>query len=381
MSGESHLLTMRRPLALVISLLMASLALTGCLGSDEFGFSANDLTAPELATASIELEDVPEADMMYIGMEYALSWKVSEVNQCHTAAVKIFLENKGLGDIFVDSISWTWADGGSFERDVAVTVSPGEEAMVGKLLFTSQEAGEQTYSVGVGMLASNLMGTRWYDHGIIETDEHEIDVIPLGTAVEYNVTSNPRSVYDDINSLVDFETVDSAVDMIINEHPGEYSIIQVVAAYEWVEGNIEYVLDVGDHWQSAEETLLQGYGDCEDQAILLASIVTALGGTARVNIMEQHAFPTVYVGDDNGTLEGVRACLSSYYDADVEVCFLEDGYGYWMVIDTNGIPYAGGLPPLSVSTEDGWGFLETDYLYPIDVTGEPSPDGISLFGL
>ena len=381
MSGEPYLLTMRRPLALLISLLMVSIALTGCLGSDEFGFSVNDLTAPELATALIELEDVPETDVMYIGMEYALSWTVSEVNQGHTAVVKVFVENQGLGDIFVDSISWAWKDGEGFERDVAITVSPGEEAMVGKLLFTSRVAGERTYSIGVGMLASNLMGTRWYDHGVIETDEHEIDVIPLGTAVEYNVTSNPRSVYDDINALVDFETVDPVVETIINEHPGEYSIIQVLAAYEWVEGNIEYVLDVGDYWQSAEETLLRGYGDCEDQAILLASIVTALGGTARVNIMEQHAFATVYVGGDNGTLEGVRASLSSFYEAEAEVCFLEDGYGYWMVIDTNGIPYAGGLPPLSVSTEDGWGFLETEYLYPIDVTGVPSPDGISFFGL
>ena len=49
------------------------------------------------------------------------------------------------------------------------------------------------------------------------------------------------------------------------------SITQIT---EWVNSNIEYEKDaIGSSWQSPEETLKRGFGDCEDIAILLINII------------------------------------------------------------------------------------------------------------
>ncbi len=44
------------------------------------------------------------------------------------------------------------------------------------------------------------------------------------------------------------------------------------ALYDWVCRNIDYRRDVGEFWQTPPETL-RGYGDCEDCAILLTSLI------------------------------------------------------------------------------------------------------------
>lgn len=54
------------------------------------------------------------------------------------------------------------------------------------------------------------------------------------------------------------------------------------AAERWVHLNISYVSDSeahgwGDYWQTPYETLRLGTGDCEDTAVLFASICGALG--------------------------------------------------------------------------------------------------------
>jgi hypothetical protein len=46
----------------------------------------------------------------------------------------------------------------------------------------------------------------------------------------------------------------------------------------WVWRNVRYVVDVEQHTQTAEETLIKRTGDCEDQAILLKDICEELLG-------------------------------------------------------------------------------------------------------
>ncbi len=48
------------------------------------------------------------------------------------------------------------------------------------------------------------------------------------------------------------------------------------ALYDFVCRNIDYRRDVGEFWQTPPETL-RGYGDCEDVAILLTSLIRAGG--------------------------------------------------------------------------------------------------------
>ncbi len=66
---------------------------------------------------------------------------------------------------------------------------------------------------------------------------------------------------------------DSSVQKVASENKG------AKALYEWVGRNIRYesdekVWDTGDYWQLPNTTIRLGTGDCEDQAILLASLLS-----------------------------------------------------------------------------------------------------------
>ena len=69
---------------------------------------------------------------------------------------------------------------------------------------------------------------------------------------------------------------------------------------DWVAGNIEYMSDeeqrgVDDYWQTSEETLSLGTGDCEDFAILLCSLLRAYG------IDAEQVYVTLGVDDERYT--------------------------------------------------------------------------------
>jgi hypothetical protein len=115
----------------------------------------------------------------------------------------------------------------------------------------------------------------------------------------------------------------------------------------------------------------------------MASIIGALGGSSRVNVIEEHAFPTVFVASSYSDLMKVKSALASYYGVDnatFKMSYLTDQYGYWLVIDTTGFPYAGGIPAQSepTGTNGNWTVLSS-FIHSIDATGVPSPTGV--FGL
>jgi len=132
-------------------------------------------------------------------------------------------------------------------------------------------------------------------------------------------------------------------------------------------------VDEDNHWQSPSETIALGSGDCEDHSLLLASLITELGGTCRVNLIAGHAFPTVYVGNESAIGEVVEA-IQAYYGNPVPVHYTVDDLGYWMVIDTNGLPYVGGHPAASSPAGGAggvdWNFDDGDWIKLLDVTGE-----------
>ena len=101
---------------------------------------------------------------------------------------------------------------------------------------------------------------------------------------------------------------------------------------------------------------------------------------ARVNLIEDHAFPTVFVASTYADLLKVRASLASYYGLDASVfrmAYLQDSNGYWLVIDPTGFPYAGGLPAQSepTSTSGSWTLLSS-YLIALDATGQTYSRGL-----
>jgi len=104
---------------------------------------------------------------------------------------------------------------------------------------------------------------------------------------------------------------------IAAEHPGSYSIDQVCAIADYV-GRWRYVSDPKgfEYVNYANESIrvgkIRGYsgiGDCDDRAVLLASLIESIGGTTRIisacNNETCHAYPEVYIGTSYGDLSNV----------------------------------------------------------------------------
>ena len=132
---------------------------------------------------------------------------------------------------------------------------------------------------------------------------------------------------------------------VARSYPGAYNIYQVCALFDMVKEKIEYVSDPrgNDVWEPANVTLKIGAGDCEDQAILLSSMIEAVGGTTGVYLTNNHAFAAVYIGNGTGATEAAVKGIRAYY-GNVDVNYLTDEYGSWLMLDPTSSLYAGGLP-------------------------------------
>jgi len=93
----------------------------------------------------------------------------------------------------------------------------------------------------------------------------------------------PRAVHDEVAKLFitpNDPVIKAKVKEILSSKP--FWISDWKALRDWVGNNIEYEYDSVSHgykeyWQLPRETLMRGKGDCEDQAILLASMLRACG--------------------------------------------------------------------------------------------------------
>ncbi len=90
----------------------------------------------------------------------------------------------------------------------------------------------------------------------------------------------------------------------ITQYSGDRTRAEVALAV--VHENVTYATDQemhgrNDYWQYPAETLISGEGDCEDQALLLASVLEAMG-IDTVLVMELgHAIVGVYTGVTDGS--------------------------------------------------------------------------------
>ena len=82
--------------------------------------------------------------------------------------------------------------------------------------------------------------------------------------------------------------------------PGNFNLGQVCYIYDYLFNNWKYVNDPRgfEYFSSASETIKSNLaGDCDDFAILMASLISAIGGTARISLAfnntSGHAFTEV----------------------------------------------------------------------------------------
>lgn len=378
---------MKKPVVVLAALLVVAVAFTGCLSSDPSpkGFDPDSISAPLIMNAPAANVTMP-GPMTAISPPHgiSLSWLITEdIYAGYGGVLTLTAGNiNPSGQLYIYGFGIEWDTGLATYRNCSVYIAHGEQAELGILSFAAPGAGEHSYRLVVRLAASNAAVTGWRDYGEVpQSSRQDATVLPLGERYDYVVEGNIGGYYDRINSRVSYDDAGEVADAVREARPGEYSILQVAEAYEWVRANIEYDLDgTVDYWQSTSETLELGTGDCEDHAILMASIIGALGGYARVNVIEAHAFPTVFVGSTAQDMERVERALASFYGlgpGELDTTYLRDDIGYWLVIDTTGFPYAGGLPAQSHPTAaDGWTVAST-YLYPVDATGE---SGGSFFG-
>lgn len=100
---------------------------------------------------------------------------------------------------------------------------------------------------------------------------------------------------------------------------GSFSVEQVAAVWSHVRAHWRYVNDPqgSEYFAHASETIDNDYvGDCDDFAIVVASMLTAIGGRTRLVMMSGpeggHAYPEVCLDAD---AEDVRARLDTHYRA------------------------------------------------------------------
>lgn len=374
---------MKRAATLVIIFAMVSLSFPGCLSNQITGFTQEDLNLPIAANFSDNPPTLPSPlTSVQPTYNYSLDWTMTEVFAYYGGAMELDIRNTGNRELFIYGYGFIWFNSTtSYNRSAEVYVHPDERTPLGLLCFSGPLAAEPTmYSITLKIVVRTAAGTAWHDYGEVTAASRVVDVHELVPERSYTLEKNVKEYYNKVNSRVNFTAVQDVTAAIISDYPGEYSTLQIAAAFDWVRSEVAYEADVGgDYWQSAEETLTRRAGDCEDQAILIASIVGALGGNARVNIINEHAFPTVFVARDESELNSVRQSLISYYGTYVTLCFLKDSLGYWLVLDTTGFPYAGGLPatasPSNSSDLNDWTFDDSKWLVTVDATGNVATGG------
>ena len=137
----------------------------------------------------------------------------------------------------------------------------------------------------------------------------------------------------------------------IRKHPGAFSANQLIDIYDWVRNSVFYQnvpLDMSAPYYP-NETLQTKSGDCKNQAVLLASMIGAVGGSARVLAIPDchHAFAEVYIGDDDNAkavFNAIRAHYEDAWNATLHYHYhqLDNGSReIWLIFDTAGAWYPG----------------------------------------
>lgn len=340
------------------------------------GFDEGDLNAPFI-TDIVRNEEYPGP---LSGMNYPMNIRpavnyIPTVYESFGGVLELFIENQGGNDVYLHHYYVVWEDGNeSYRVNCSLQIASGGLEGLGTLHFAGPGApGPATLEIWVEVWAASASGDRWDDKGEMTISTLDFDVMEEDALRDRDVQRNPVQYYNKVNELIDLDVVSPLVEQVRSAAPGNYSLLQIIEAYELVSSTISYAEDEENHWQSPSETIALGSGDCEDHSLLLVSLITKLGGTCRVNLIAGHAFPTVYVGNASA-IGDVVAAIQTYYGNPVPVHYTVDGLGYWLVIDTNGIPYVGGYPAATSPVGDtggvNWNFDDGDWIRLIDVTGE-----------
>jgi hypothetical protein len=161
---------------------------------------------------------------------------------------------------------------------------------------------------------------------------------------------------------------------IARDVPGEFSINQVGAIYSTLVEGWSYLSDPSfeESYKSAGLALQDdvragtvGAGDCEDFAILIASLIESLGGSTRILFVQydetvgtipEHAYAELFLGQkDDPQLENLTKWIQDEYGVSSTPGLSYDGEDAWPNLEYNssyiGGPFFGGE---KVSRNTAW---------------------------
>lgn len=138
---------------------------------------------------------------------------------------------------------------------------------------------------------------------------------------------------------------------LAKKSPGEYNIGQVSEIYKYLRSRWKYVNDPrGREYLALASESIAGTklsGDCDDFAIVMYSVITAIGGKARINFAwnsedkSGHAYTEVFMNDFNeATL--TKDLQKKFPDCDIDdIWYMEGNSGKWLNLDWTA-EYPGG---------------------------------------
>jgi len=162
----------------------------------------------------------------------------------------------------------------------------------------------------------------------------------------FNSYNNKEPYYSAYCDKIDPYNLDvrKAAAKAIKNDPGPYGIVQLLDIYDWVKDNIAYqnVILKGAPYTPAE-TLETESGDCKNQAVLIASMIGAIRGTAKVVLdpICEHAYTIVYFGPVDRDLSNFTQTVSDRYGYDAYINSFITENGTWVIFDPAGGRYPG----------------------------------------
>jgi transglutaminase-like putative cysteine protease len=172
----------------------------------------------------------------------------------------------------------------------------------------------------------------------------------LSTDYHFSYYDNKEPYYSNFCDKIDIYDTDvqRAAAQAIQNDPGSYSIAQLLDIYDWVKENIVYQTSplAGIPYHPSE-TLGTGFGDCKNQAVLIASMIGVVGGTAKVvaDPTCTHAYTIVYFGSIENGIDSFTQAVADHYESHVQVNYFTIGDGVWVIFDPAGGFYPGDTLP------------------------------------
>ena len=316
------------------------------------------------------------------GFSLSSNYQTSEFFQGGVSYIRISIKNEGRNPIFIEryGVSVNASEKRIYSEDCGVLLSPSEEQNLGVIAVQIPEEEKANCNIVLWLLASSSEG-KWHEYEPYYLKGFTVDLKPMPEKFTPKYRYNPASYFETINRLVKPAEpgVRNTSAEIARLYPGAYNIYQICAIFDNVKDKIKYVSDPRGHdvWSTANTTLKIGAGDCDDKAILISSMLEAVGGTTRIYLTDTHAFAAVYIGKGTKATEAAVKGVRAYY-GNVDVYYLTDEYGSWLMLDPTSGFYAGGLPGKTAPTKiqsagdketyRGWTFVNTSEVKVIDIS-------------